>query len=305
MHLRQLADFLAIVQYGSVRAAARRLDVSQPAMTRSLRRLETDLGAQLLQRTPQGVLLTAVGRTFFERVRVAHAELQKAQDEVATGAASDGAVTFGVGPTVGYLVIPQAVASFRNRYPRMQVRILEGLAHHLAPLVRDGTLDFAVGARPLRKDDSALTLKPLFTQELVIAARKGHPLRGARSLRDLVGAEWASCVPPPFDHSPVKQLFDAARFPAPNDAIQCESYHLLVALVAGTSMLGVLTRKLMAVPPARDYLEVISVKESLPSYTIYLFTRTGIPLGGPATGLAKTIALAARQLASSNKAMSS
>jgi DNA-binding transcriptional LysR family regulator len=301
MRLKQLADFLAIVECGSIRAAARLLGVSQPAITRSLRRLETDVGAVLLQRTSHGILLTPTGRAFFGRVRVAHAELQKAQDEAAKGEASEGVVTFGVGPTVGALVVPRAVASFRVQYPRIRLRILEGFAQHLAPLVRDGTLDFAVGTRPQQKDDSALTLKPLFTHELVIAARKGHALRGARSLRELAGAEWASLVPPRSDDSAVRKLFAAARLPAPGDAIQCESYHLLVALVAGTEMLGLLTRKLMAEAPARDCLQVINVRETLPTYTIYQFTRTGIPLGVPATALAKTIASAARRLTTPGK----
>jgi LysR family transcriptional regulator, regulator of abg operon len=305
MRLKQLADFLAIVECGSIRAAARLLKVSQPAITRSLKRLETDLGARLLQRTPQGILLTPRGRAFFGRVRIAHAELLKAQDEVAESAANEGSVTFGVGPTVGSLVIPQAVTKFRIEYPRMQVRILEGFVQHLAPLVRDGTLDFAVGARPSRKDGSALTLKALFTQELVIAARKGHALRKVRSLRELAGAEWASLVPPRSDDTALKRLFAAARLPAPRDEIQCESYHLLVALVAGTSTLGLLTRKLMAEPAARNGLEVINVEEPLPSYTIYLFTRTGIPLSAPATAMAKTVTLAARRLATAGKATTS
>jgi len=295
MRLRQIEDFLAIVECGSIRSAARRLSVSQPAITRSLRRLETDLGAQLLQRTPQGILLTPRGRAFFERVRIAHGELEKAQHEVKTGAISEGTVTFGVGPTVASLVVPQAVASFRTQYPRIQVRIVEGLAQYLAPLMRDGTLDFAVGARPQGKDGATLTSRPLFTQELVIAARKGHTLREARSLKELSGAEWAGALP--FDHSHVKRLFAAAHLPAPGGIIQCESYHLLVALVAGTEMLGVLTRKLMAVPPARDYLQTINVKESLPSYTIYLHTRTGIPPSAPAAALAKIVASSARRLA--------
>jgi DNA-binding transcriptional LysR family regulator len=297
MRLKQLADFLTIVECGSIRAASRLLGVSQPAITRSLRRLETDLGARLLQRTPQGILLTPRGRAFFGRVRVAHAELQKAQDEVSNSAAVEGAVTFGVGPTVGSLVVPQAITSFRAHYPGIQLRILEGFVQHLAPLVRDGTLDFAVGARPDRRDTYALTLKALFTQELVIAARKGHPLRRVRSLRDLAGAEWASLVPPRSDDTALKRLFAGAHLSAPGDAIQCESYHLLVALVAGTSTLGLLTRRLMAAPAARDCLEVINIEEPLPSYTIYLITRTGIPLGAPATALAKTVTMAARRLA--------
>jgi DNA-binding transcriptional LysR family regulator len=302
MRLKQLEDFLAIVDCGSIRGAARVLGVSQPAITRSLRRLETDLGAHLLQRTPQGILLTERGRVFFGRVRAAHAELQKARDEVTEGSATEGSVSFGAGPAVSSLVVPQAVAGFRIQYPRVQLRIVEGFTQHLAPLVRDGTLDFGVGTRPQRKNDSMLTLKPLFTHELVIVARKGHPLRRARSLRELAGAEWASLVPPRSGDSPVKRIFASARQPAPGDAIQCESYHLFVALLSGTSMVGLLTRKLMAERPARDCLEVINVEESLPSYTIYLFTRTGIPLAEPAAALAKAVASAARRLTTAGKA---
>jgi DNA-binding transcriptional LysR family regulator len=302
LRLKQLEDFLAIVDSGSIRGAARVLGVSQPAITRSLRRLETDLGTQLLQRTPQGILLTERGRVFFGRVRAAHAELQKAQDELTEGSATEGSVSFGAGPTVSSLVVPQAVAGFRIQYPRVQLRIVEGFAQHLAPLVRDGTLDFGVGTRPQRKDDSMLTLKPLFTHELVIVARKGHALRGARSLRELADAGWASLVPPRSGDSPVKRLFTSARLAAPGDAIQCDSYHLFVALLSGTSMVGLLTRKLMAERPARDCLEVINVEESLPSYTIYLFTRTGIPLAAPAAALAKAVASAARRLTTAGKA---
>jgi DNA-binding transcriptional LysR family regulator len=303
MRLKQLGDFLTIVDCGSIRAAARLLGVSQPAITRSLRRLETDLGAHLLQRTPQGILLTPRGRVFFGRVRAAHAELQKAQDEVSEGAAMEGSVSFGAGPTVGSLIVPQAVASFRIQYPRIQLRIVEGFAQHLAPLVRDGTLDFGVGTRPQRKDDSTLTLKPLFTHELVVVARKGHALRGARSLKELVGAEWASLVPARSGELPVDRIFASARLAPPGGAIQCESYHLFVALVSGTSMLGLLSRKLMAERPARDCLEVINIEEPLPSYTIYLFTRTGIPLAAPAAALAKAVGSASRRLTTPPKAM--
>ena len=303
MRLKQLEDFLAVVECGSIRGAARALGVSQPAITRSVRRLETDLGAHLLQRTPQGITLTDCGRAFFGRVRAAHAELQKAQDEVTKGAATEGSVSFGVGPTVGALVVPHAVASFRIQFPRIRMRIVEGFPQHVAPLVRDGTLDFGVGPRPQRKGDSTLTLKPLFTHELAVVARKGHALRGARSLKELSGAEWVSLVPPRFGQSPVKRLFASAGLAASGDVIECDSYHLFVALLAGTSMLGLLSRRLVAERPARDYLEVINVEESLPSYPIYLYTRTGMPLAKPAAALAKAVASAARRLATRNTPM--
>ena len=296
MRFRQIEDFLAVVESGGIRAAARKRGVSQSAITKSLRRLETDLGAQLVQRTPQGILLTTSGRVFFERVRVAHAELRRAEDEAAQGERRGGSVDFGVGPVAGALIVPEAVAAFRKQFPDAHVRILEGLKQ-LGPLVRDGTLDFAVGARHHVKSDSALAFKPLFIHQLVVAARKGHPLRNARSLKDLAGAEWVNLVPPASAQSPVERAMAAAGMPLPGRAIQCESYHVLVALLTRTDMLGILTARLLGRTLAGDALEAIPVAERLPAYTTYLITRTGIPLSRPAAVMAKMVLQAARRLA--------
>ena len=207
-----------------------------------------------------------------------------------------GSVDFGVGPVAGALIVPEAVAAFRKQFPDAHVRILEGLKQ-LGPLVRDGTLDFAVGARHHVKSDSALAFKPLFIHQLVVAARKGHPLRNARSLKDLAGADWVNLVPPASAQSPVERAMAAAGIPLPGRAIQCESYHVLVALLTRTDMLGILTARLLGRTLAGDALEAIPVAERLPAYTTYLITRTGIPLSRPAAVMAKMVLQAARRLA--------
>src|SRR5512140_3796883 len=99
MRLTQIRDFIAIVESGSVRGAARVLNVSQPTITRNIRALETHLHVQLLSRSSRGVVPTEAGRAFFARARVAQAELMKAEEEATQSAGSDGAsVAFGVGP---------------------------------------------------------------------------------------------------------------------------------------------------------------------------------------------------------------
>src|SRR5438093_1011742 len=82
MRLSQIRDFLAVVEAGGIRAAARKLGVSQPAITRSVRGLEAELRTRLLQRTPTGVVPTQSGRAFVARARAAQAELRKAEEEV-------------------------------------------------------------------------------------------------------------------------------------------------------------------------------------------------------------------------------
>lgn len=297
MRLRQIEDFLAVVESGGIRAAARKRGVSQPAITRSVRSLEADLGAHLVQRTSQGTLLTPGGRAFFTRVRAAHSELRRAEAEAAAGAGAGESVAFGAGPAAGVLLVPEAVGGFRKQFPNARVRILEGSGQQLGPLVRDGTLDFAVAPRQQVQADSALTFRPLFTHQLVVAARKGHPLRHARSLKELLAAEWVSLFRPESEPAPVERAFTTAGLPTPAQAMQCESYRILIALLAQSNMVGMFTSRLLARAFAGDALEAIPITEKLPTYSTHLVTRTGIPLSRPAAVMAKLVLQAGRRLA--------
>src|SRR5436305_12595981 len=102
MRLSHVRDFLAVVDAGSIRAGARNLGVAQPTITKSIRSLEAELQAQLLQRTVQGVVLTAAGRALLARARVVQTELRKAREDVAQIAGTgDGSIAVGVGPASG------------------------------------------------------------------------------------------------------------------------------------------------------------------------------------------------------------
>src|SRR5688572_2863874 len=98
MRLSQIRDFIAVVECGGIRAAARRLGVSQPTVTKRVRGLEAELHLQLLERNARGIVPTAPGRAFFARARAAHSELRKAEEEAAqAGGPGAGTVAFGVG----------------------------------------------------------------------------------------------------------------------------------------------------------------------------------------------------------------
>ena len=145
MRFNQIRDFLAVFESGSLRAAARALGVSQPGITKSVRALEAELGVPLMLRTTRGVVPTKFGRAFLTRAQVVQAELRKAEEDFAQLAGDRaGSVAFGFGPLVATVIVPEAVARFRQQFPRTHVRLVEGLAHVTVPPVRDETLDFAV-----------------------------------------------------------------------------------------------------------------------------------------------------------------
>src|SRR5262245_4685235 len=296
MRLNQIRDFVAVVESGGIRAAARKLGVSQPAITRSVRSLEAELHARLIRRTPTGVVPTQPGRALFARARAAQAELRKAEEEVDQLGQGAGSVAFGVSPTSA-MMVPEAITRFRVQFPQARIRISEGLPTLLIPLVRDETLDFAICRRALVKLDSGLAFRPLLRNDFVVVARKGHPLEKATSLAQLVEASWISLLPLDAPDGPFASSFAPAGLSVPKQVIQCESYNTAIGLIAKSDMLGFLSRQLLADSIIGDFLREIPVAEPLPSFSVGLFTRTGTPLTQVASAMAKAVIGVARSRA--------
>ncbi len=300
MRVSQFKDFLSILEAGSVRGASRRLSVSQPALTKSLRQLELELGVKLFQRTPTGVIPTRFGRAFSVRARTICAELRKTQEELGKLAGDKrGSVALGVGTVVTVLIVPHALREFRTEFPGARVRIMEGLPHALLPLVRDETLDLVVGARPSGPLDAAFRFRPLFRSPRAIVARKGHPQANVKSIADLAGADWLGL--PPFGHwSEMQAPLTPPILRNARQMIECDSYNSVVALLANTDMVAILSRRLLSESYAREYLQEIKVRESLPSFSVGIFSRADTPLTPAASAMANALTTAAQHLRKMN-----
>lgn len=190
---------------------------------------------------------------------------------------------------------------FREQFPKASIRIADGFTHMLVPLVRDGTLDFAIGYRPDDKLDPAIAYRPLFRHDFVVVARKGHPLRNARSLVDLAQAQWISFIFPDITRGPLGRAFTAAGLPIPQGAIPCDSFHTAMGLIMKADMLRIVWRRMLAAPFVRDVLHEIAVAEPLPSYTAGMFTRADMPLTLGAATTAKAVTTIARKLVATNR----
>lgn len=299
MRLNQIRDFLAVVEAGSLRAAAAKVGVSQPAMTKSIRQLEAELQVQLLQRNARGAAATPAGRAFLARARVVQAELRKATEDLqGFQGGREGSVAFGMGPQHCVLLAPEAMTQFRRRYPHARVRIIEGVSTALVPFVRDETLDFTVGMSPVQPLDPTMRFKPLFRPSLVVACRAGHPLRGATSLRELADASWLMYYPI-GSGAMLEKMFATVAVPMPRAVVQCESYATTLALLADTDTLGLLMPQMLAEPFARGRLQQIKIRETLPSPLVGMYLRRDAPLTPAAAAMAQAITAVARRLARS------
>jgi DNA-binding transcriptional LysR family regulator len=298
MRMNQIRDFLAVVQAGSLRSAARSIGVSQPAITKSIRQLEEELRVQLLQRTARGAVATPAGRVFLARARVVQSELRKAVEDVAPfQGGAEGHVAFGMAPQAAMLVVPEAMQQFRRRFPSARVRIIEGVGTALLPAVRDETLDFAVAGSASSASEPGLRFRPLLRLPLVIAGRQGHPLSGASSLRELAHASWLMYYPV-GSTGMLEKAFAAAGLAMPRAIVQCESYATALALLAKTDTLGLITPRMMQSPLGASYrLQQFRVRETIPAPLLGIYHRSDAPFTAAAAALAQAITTVARRLA--------
>lgn len=189
MRLQSIEQFIAVVDAGSIRGAARLLNMSQPALTRALQQLEEELGVQLMHRSGRGATPTAAGSAFLSRARVAEAELRKAAEEAKkTVDDGGGLLSLGLSPVGASLLLPELVISLQRVHPKTRIRILESSPSALLPLVRDEIMDLAVTQRTRIHLDAGLDYKPLAEIQMRVAARPGHPL-----LSDLGKKRTAAC----------------------------------------------------------------------------------------------------------------
>jgi LysR family transcriptional regulator of abg operon len=295
MRLSQIRDFVAAVEAGSINGAARALAVSQPGITKSIRALEKDLQAQLVQRSTRGVTPTEYGRAFYLRARIAQSELSRGRQEIEQLAGNRGGfVAFGTGPIAAALIVPEAVNAFRRQFPRADVRVVEGFPQGLMQRVRDETLDFLIGPRfPNLRVESAIAFRPLFQHPLGVACREGHRHASVRSIAKLCELPWLCFEPREL----LSEMFSGLGLPLPRPIIQCESHNAFLKLLATSDMVGFLPRRILAEDGVRGTLREIRVAEVLREHTVGIFARADTPLTRLAQAMAKTLTQAGRRLA--------
>lgn len=184
--IRQLRALAALANRGSVTAASTHLGLTQPAVTQQLRQLQELAGLPLVQRTGDGMLLTAAGRevlTLASRIEAAIADCQGSLDLLA--GRTGGMVHLGAVSTAKYFV-PHAIAAFSKRFPKIEIKLTIGNREEIRAAMHSYDLDFAVMGRP--PEDVSVDVRLLGPNPHVIIASKGHWLErdAGLSLTDLV-----------------------------------------------------------------------------------------------------------------------
>ncbi|MGD0984575.1 MAG: hydrogen peroxide-inducible genes activator [Acidimicrobiales bacterium] len=177
----QLRAFAAVARHRHFGAAADDLSVTQPAVSAAVASLEAGLGAKLFERTPRGVILTALGE---QLLPLAHHALAALNDLVADasrfGQAHHGPLRLGVIPTVAPYLLPTILEAFGTRFPALVPEVTEAMTGTLLAALESGTLDLLVMALPGGKADTVEL--PLYWEEFVLLVHDEHRLAAARGL---------------------------------------------------------------------------------------------------------------------------
>lgn len=287
MTLQQLRAFLAIVEFGSFRRAARELGLSQAGLSNSLQALEAGLGVRLLQRSAQGVALTADGTRLFARAQLIDREARRMVDEAqhARGPVR-GTLHVGFGPTPTAVLLHLVVPDFHARFPAVKLKLTSGFYEHLRPALQQGLIELAVTALPDEGTGPGLVSKVLFKSNLVVVGRPGHPRAAARSLRDLADCEWILLGSPGGPGGTITRFHAEQGLSAPRVAATCESFTQLAALVAGTDWLALLPAVMLERGLLGTQVAPIRLKERAPRSDNCVVYRTEPPLTPAAAAFA-------------------
>lgn len=268
-----------IADKGSLRAAARTLGMSQPALTHNISELERELGATLFERRARGMTPTPVGQLFLRRANIISTEARRAQDEVEQYLGGHrGEVVVCLSIVAHFTLLPMALPMFQNRYPEVRLRIVEASFPAVEGKLRDGTMDFYIGPLPDLAPAREFSTEQLFENTRAVFARRGHPLTNAKSLAALTNASWVSTGITDKAETELAQLFARHKLPAPRLVVQAESMLTLLTTLMSSDALAITLRQYDEFPLTRSVLQIIDIKEALPAPPIVLMKRSGFPL---------------------------
>ncbi|WP_250520069.1 MULTISPECIES: LysR family transcriptional regulator [unclassified Caballeronia] len=250
--LNDLQAFRAVVELGSFRKAAEAVNISQPALSRRIDKLEEALGVRLFERTTRSVTLTTVGRAFAPSAEQLLDDLDVALLGIRDVSSSRlGHVTIACVPSVAYYFLPSAVASFHRRFPRIRVKLLDASANEVLSAVISGEADFGVSF--MGSQESEVDFKVLLQEQFVAACRRDHPLARKKRVtwNELYEHEYVSVDKTSGNRLLLDQALSAVSPRAPS---VCETRHVTTMLGLVEAGLGVAAVPSMAMPGRNHHI---------------------------------------------------
>jgi LysR family hydrogen peroxide-inducible transcriptional activator len=280
MNLRDLKYLVALADHKHFGHAAAACFVSQPTLSTQIKKLEDELGVSLVERAPRKVMLTPAGRDAADRARRIVAEVEQMKEAARRSQDPEaGTVRLGIFPTLGPYLLPHVVPRIRQRFPQLELLLVEEKSDVLLSRLREGKLDAGILALPLQDDQ--LHSEFLFEEPFLLAVPEAHPLaqRSALSLSELSQQQLLLLED---GHCLREQALDVCRLAGANEksefrATSLETLRQMVAANVGITLLPTLAVK---PPVARsENIHLLGFTDSHPSRRIAMAWRKSSAMG--------------------------
>ncbi len=274
MNLRDLRYLVALAEHRHFGRAAEASFVSQPTLSTQIKKLEDELDVSLVERTPRKVLLTEVGKEIAQRARDVLTEVEQIRAIARrTRDPESGTIRLGIFPTLGPYLLPHVIPRIRERFPRLELLLVEEKTEVLLRQLREGRLDAGILALPIH--DEQLHAEFLFEEKFLLAVPELHPLakRAALKLDDLADE---SLLLLEEGHCLRDQALDVCRMSGAGEksgfrATSLETLRQMVAANVGITLLPSLSVQ----PPIAqsEHVHLLSFRGDVPSRRIAMIWR--------------------------------
>ncbi|MDU9393895.1 LysR family transcriptional regulator [Pseudomonas sp. zfem002] len=273
MDLRDLTYFETIAEIGHLGRAAEKLNRSQPALSKSIQRLEESLGTRLFQRDGRRIKLTDVGELLLARgkqLRLSISETEREVRDFASGLI--GNIRLGCAASMAEHLLPQLVEALLARAPELTLSLSIAQDDVLRESLRAGRLDAIIC--PLIVDDPRFLTYPVVQDEAVVVASEDHPVFSRPvQLRDLCAYRWVLASPTVTARRWIDNAFLSRQLPAPVAQIETNSISLLPRLIARTRLLSFLARETLEHGQGMSRLREVPLAETTMSRTVAVMIR--------------------------------
>ena len=290
---RQLRAFLTIVRSGSLGLAAEALHVTQPALSRIVRRLETQLGVQLFERHSKGMELTSFGHALLPHATVLSEEAALALDQInSLRGLGHGTLRIGAIGSAAITMLPAVLERMLTQWPKLHVQITEAVEDVLETALTNNTIDVAISGQIPESPDIVQVGEQKFTDRYAVISSATHPLqkRAKLALADVVKVPW---VMPSLEAEPRRQfnaLIARLGVAAPRIAVESRSPSVIKAMVARTNYLGWLPEPLFAAEQAAGLIKRLHVEEMETRRRFFVYRRRRTFMPPPVQKFLETLA---------------
>lgn len=296
--LKQLNAFATIVSAGSLGRAAETLHVTQPALSRTVRRLEQQVGAPLFERHSKGMQLTAIGSALLPHATLLLREAENAAEEInAMRGLAKGVIRVGAVGAVASLILPLAIESVLKKWPQLTVFVVEGVWDRLAEGLVKHQIDLALSATAETSDEIEAIPDCRWQDRSNVVAAADHRLRNKRklTLKDTMNEQWAITPRGTAPYRQMQQVFRAQGLGLPNIVVETRSIIVLKSLVTRSGFLGWMPESIYDAERRARLVNVLDIPGATSTRTLTAFRRRQGILPAPAVKLLEELRrLAAR-----------